>query len=479
MNQVGAIITQGIGDWTIVQQVGGSADLTLEGYWVLPADQPNASAQVWARVVNEADSGDVLRWAPCEMLPDRQWRTTLRSIPTGGLYRVETSLQLNNDHRLEWARRGDMIRHVGVGDLWVFAGQSNAAGYGKGPIHDPPEWGIHMLRLNGEWDIASHPISESTDTRYIANREKYNPGHSPYLSFAKTLKRELGYPIGLIPAALAGSALRLWLPEEDGTLYRNMREIVRAAGNRIRGILWYQGESDAFYHSQYCDQDPEGDPDYLTRFAGLVSHWRRDFGDPALPVLTVQLNRYVGVRLPSERDHIAWGRVRDMQRQAAIDIPHVHVVPSHDGLMADEIHNGVATNVTIGQRLAAAALMRVYGKSVAGCAPNLIAAAYSERDGEHAITLHFEHVFGYFAVFGPHEPLFHAEDESGNLAVDSWSIADGSQIRLILNRKPSGTIKVHGCYEVNPPLIVPVDSVTYMPFLAFYGFPVNVEEAIG
>jgi sialate O-acetylesterase len=39
--------------------------------------------------------------------------------PGRGLYRVETCLQINGNEVTEWAIRGDMIHHVGVGDLWV------------------------------------------------------------------------------------------------------------------------------------------------------------------------------------------------------------------------------------------------------------------------------------------------------------------------------------------------------------------------
>lgn len=59
---------------------------------------------------------------------------------------------------------GDMIHHLGIGDLFVITGQSNSAGYGKDPIFDPPELGIHLLKNNGRWDMASHPFNDSTAT---------------------------------------------------------------------------------------------------------------------------------------------------------------------------------------------------------------------------------------------------------------------------------------------------------------------------
>lgn len=43
----------------------------------------------------------------------------------------------------------DTIHHIGVGDLYVIAGQSNAAGYGKDSIYNPSEIEVHLLRNRG------------------------------------------------------------------------------------------------------------------------------------------------------------------------------------------------------------------------------------------------------------------------------------------------------------------------------------------
>ena len=108
-------------------------------------------------------------------------------------------------------------------------------------------------------------MNESTNTLHEENRENANPGHSPYLSFARQLKRELGYPIGLLQASLGGSPLSAWNPEEDGVLYRNMMNIINSQG--IEGILWYQGCSDA--QEELCDT-------YLNRFKSMFLHIRKD-----------------------------------------------------------------------------------------------------------------------------------------------------------------------------------------------------------
>ena len=100
--------------------------------------------------------------------------------------------------------RGDMIHNIGVGDVFVVAGQSNAAGRAKNPVEDAPELGVHLLRDSGVWDLATHPLGETTGSVHQGHFENHNPGHTPWLHFAKLLKRELGYPIGIVMSAYGG-----------------------------------------------------------------------------------------------------------------------------------------------------------------------------------------------------------------------------------------------------------------------------------
>ena len=53
--------------------------------------------------------------------------------------------------------------------------------------------------------MASHPLADNTGTRHPVNQETVQVGHSPWLSFARTLRRFVPHPIGLIPTALGGS----------------------------------------------------------------------------------------------------------------------------------------------------------------------------------------------------------------------------------------------------------------------------------
>lgn len=461
-NQIGVMIDQGPQSWAIIQQSKGAASIRLAGKWSVDAEVEQS--QVLARIVKENSAETVVHWTKADMQQDQSWSVTLERVPAGGLYRIETCLQVNGNPELEWAIRGDMIHHVGIGDLWVIAGQSNAAGYGKGPVNDSPELGIHLFRNNGQWDMATHPFNESTNTLHIENREAANPGHSPFLAFARILKHETGYPIGLVQTALGGSPLKAWNPHEDGTLYRNMLNIVSAAGGSVRGVVWYQGCSDC---------NPEESLTYAERFQAMVEQWRRDLEDAELPFATVQLNRHTA-HGATDIENRSWGIVREQQTIAARNTPYVTLVPAIDCPLSDEIHNSPAGNLLIGERMARAVLATVYGKEVHYRAPEIgDVRSVTDAEGNSILEISYDYVGGYLVSIGPNQPVFAVDDESGSAEVSDWSISGRNSIRIKLNRSLSGQAFLHGGYERNPAAYFPLDSLTYMPPLSFYKYPIR------
>lgn len=453
----GVVIEEGPQNWQILQQVGGVAKVTLRGRWFLSglSQQP----LVFVRVVEENTGQLVSGWERAELSGENEWSAELE-IPQGGLYRIESCMESAHDNGTE-TYRGDIIHHIGVGDLYVIAGQSNAVGFGREAMYDAPQVGVHVLRGSGRWDLASHPLADTTDISHPINRDRVNPGHSPYLVFGKLLKESAGIPIGLIPTALGGSPLSKW-DTEEGELYRNMVEIVKAAGGRIRGVLWYQGCSDAYegFHETY-----------LERFERFVRNCRRDFGDPNLPVLTVQLNRDLSC---VNRDE-GWGTVREAQRQAALRDKHVYVVPSTDGTTSDIIHNSTASNMAIGQRLANLAKKYIYNIKCICDAPDIETI---QQLAEDKLELRFKHVYGKLTFLGD-VPSFVVEDDLGEAKLKRCKI-DENIVYLTAERELKGRIFVSYQARQNPDTLCVFDSLSMLPALSFYrvegGTWVNVSQ---
>lgn len=455
-DEIGVIVEEGLSDWQIVQQDEGIGVVRLQGRWIA-----QVKGEVEVRVAMEDTGISVVDWAKAETREDGHWQAVL-NVPTGGLYRLETRLRTAENLAGEWSPRGDMRHFWGVGDVWVIAGQSNSAGYGRGPYEDAAELGVHLFRNNEQWALASHPMNDSTATRHAVNREAANPGHSPYLQFGRLLKRELGYPIGLVQTALGGSPLVRWNPKEQGDsdLFDNMVRCVGLAGGRARGILWYQGESDAGTDEQATS--------YEQRFADAVGAWREALADNALPVLTVQLNRVYG-RSEPEADKY-WTQVREAQRQVARKIQHIAVVPTFDLPLSDLIHTSPAGNMLLGDRLARAALGMVYANGASCRAPDIERA---QRLTDDRIALHFAHVHSRVDCIDEAANCFKVEDEGGEVPIAEVRRPMNATIELVLTRALQGSAQVHGGWGTDPDT-VPMDMERFVPILGFYG--VKVEE---
>lgn len=447
----GAIIENGPQNWQIIQQKNGVADISLSGYWVF--QEENGMETVYIKVVDENDGRVVVPYVKCEMLADRKWHVTIKNVPAGGLYRIESCLNRGNVG-LEGSEVGDMIKHVGVGDLYVIAGQSNAVGYGRDYVYDSAEIGVHYFKSDGTWDLASHPLGDATNTIHPINRPRVNAAHSPYLLFGKILKNNVGYPIGLIPTALGSTALSQWNPGESGELYDNMMNIIQMVGGNVTAILWYQGCDDTTEHKWET---------YSERFENMVRHARCDLKADTLPFFTVQLNKSIVKR---EVDICGWGHMREIQRMAARQIPYVYVVPSMDVNVCDRIHNNASGNMVIGARLANQALKYIYGKNTLCDAPEIMSAV---KQSEFEIELSFSNVYGtlYFRRNLESEIPFTVEMEGReNHVIDC--IAEGNTIILTTeNPVLEGSLVSCGAL-IYTSSNLPYDGTSFLPILAFY-----------
>ena len=457
----GVLIEKGISDWQIVQQHGGQADLYFGGHFCVPqaglnVGEPHAVPRI--RVMNEQDNSPVIPWRDCEYQYTEgrhagEWKAMLR-VPAGGLYRIETGLftTWNRPDNPFKQFRGDIRLHVGVGDLFVIAGQSNAAGCARDQAYDPVDLQVHLFRNRQRWDLACHPMNESTEADPEApNTEMGNSGASPYLSFGRHYSRYAGYPVGLISTARGGSPIANWDPAQNGNLYREMLARIRACGGDIAGILWYQGctDTDTIEQAQR----------YQECFYRFVKKTRQEI-DREVPFFTFQLNRYAQGLLDE-----AWGIVREVQRRAAQELDRVWVLPTIQCATSDDIHNSALSNVYLGEILAKQCAGVLLGKAEFA-APDLAEAVLESK---HTVRLRFRNTSAGFVVYGEKTlPCgFTVEDEVGKIDIQHLRGEKGCLL-LDLERQPVGEMKVSFCYEADPCRWQPKDEVTYLPPLAFY-----------
>lgn len=156
-------------------------------------------------------------------------------------------------------------------------------------------------------------------------------------------------------------------PCSPSILFENM--IRPLAGLSLRGVIFYQGESNT------------GIPtDYEGLMKNLIADWRNLFENPRLPFLQVLL---AGYHEPSPFDPSSeWARIRFAQLRAA-----------EENLCATALDLGESANIhparkrEVGERLAAAALVQAYGRSGDGCGPEF---SHCRRNG-NVLEVTFRH----------------------------------------------------------------------------------------
>lgn len=458
----GVILETAPQDWQILQQVQGYAEVTLAGR--IEAEEEvlaHADLMVAVRVVEENNNRRVI--PPVMVKPEgNRWSAVLR-IPAGGLYRLESCLRFHG----VWEKRGDTRFHIGVGDVYVIAGQSNAVGTSKDAATDELSMDVHVMRLNGRWDIAAHPLHDSTETIFppIENKGP-RTGCGPWIRFAKTLTQHLGYPIGLLPCALGGTELALWNRKEDGRLFWNMLDMVRASGGGIKGILWYQGCQDTSSEALSST--------YFERFREVCADFERSFYED-IPVLSVQLNKMISVAGPdAERVRRCFCQVREAQRRAMHEIKNVFMVPSIDLMLCDGIHNTVSASLVIGERVAYTALKHVYGKASICDAPDLSRAVL---ESEKTVALYFDHVYDsiYTDVLATEKLMFSLRDELGQLFPAGHECPGGNCLRLTFVRSVVGKATI-SCDRYTDTGLMPYDIFSYLPVIPFGGVPVEEKD---
>jgi sialate O-acetylesterase len=138
----------------------------------------------------------------------------------------------------------------------------------------------------------------------------------------------------------------------------------------LRGVLWYQGESNATHPAEYH-----------ALFAAMITAWRAHFGQGDLPFYFVQLASYRYLKNASGTE---WALVREGQTQT-LALPQTAMAVTIDLGEHDNIHP--RNKQEVGRRLALLAETRLYGIPGDDSGP-MFASATSEGG---ALRVHFTH----------------------------------------------------------------------------------------
>lgn len=143
----------------------------------------------------------------------------------------------------------------------------------------------------------------------------------------------------------------------------------------VRGVIWYQGESNALKAALYRDELP-----------ALILSWRSGWKNPDLPFLVVQLPNH-GL-IPKEPGESAWAELRDAQFEAYRTVSHVGLIVTIDVGDPSNVHP--ARKEEVGTRAALWALGTTYQQPIQYSGP-IFESALTQAS---SIIVHFTHADG-------------------------------------------------------------------------------------
>lgn len=295
------------------------------------------------------------------------------------------------------SNKGEVAKYekVGVGDVWVAAGQSNMTDMGAvtddfSPEDDDPiNENMHIIYAEDcTWQQMSHPAGEG---RFF----KTGVRTSPVTSFAREISEKENVPIGVVQTSVGGTNIWQWIDgirndANSGYLFNALKSCFdKMPSKNIKGILWYQGCNDAINENYAYD---------YKNLQQKVFDTMRDFFNENTPIITTQLNDANQDSNSSQGYYDAWSYVKDIQRQNESLYDNVYVVGTGELELGDTIHNNAASNVKLGAKWAKVAEAVVYGDESVSYENAQIDTA--KVTGDNEITLTFKNTDGLKVATG-------------------------------------------------------------------------------
>ncbi len=213
-----------------------------------------------------------------------------------------------------------------------------------------------------------------------------------------------GVPQGVIPCGVGGSSLLQWRPKEENNFYAAGKRRFHECGGNIKGVFWYQGESQA---------EEEGCTSFVSDMQNLVGAMRKDFHNPNLPFVQVQIHKYHAKSVDGDGH---WTQIRELQRTLSDHIDNLATVYSNDCELDDLIHLSSESQVKIGMRAAEAMSVLVGGEVIVSPQFDGFEIVQDEYVPFHInVKVHFKNVvgnlkssgvpFGFVMMKNPNEPM--------------------------------------------------------------------------
>ncbi|MEP1487470.1 MAG: sialate O-acetylesterase [Algibacter sp.] len=175
------------------------------------------------------------------------------------------------------------IENVGIGDIYIVAGQSNASGRGftlNTASH--PTFSATLFGNDDVWKVLADKSDDNVNQIDAVSSDAIANG-SAWPLVATTLMADQDVPIAFVPTAKGGSSILQWQPSTNhsdaSTLYGSMSRRITAVGGKVKGVLFFIGETDAQNNTTLAD--------FTSGLNSFVDEVSSDF--PGLQVMVGQI----------------------------------------------------------------------------------------------------------------------------------------------------------------------------------------------
>ncbi|SOE22910.1 sialate O-acetylesterase [Spirosomataceae bacterium TFI 002] len=382
------------------------------------------------------------------------WKITLRPIPVGGPYIMD----------IEGDNSKFYFEDVLVGEVWICSGQSNMAwslkntNSGELAVLTAKNPNIRLITVPRVG--IDQPQNDFEGSWEECNSETAKNFSAIGYFFGQNLEAALDVPIGLINNAWGGSAAEAWVNKEAITRDGKYKELLTRwsdiektydykselkkwdengkKGNRpndllkgnhrpaniyngvlhptigygIKGVIWYQGESNAGRAYQYRDLFPL-----------MIQNWRDEWQQGNFPFYYVQLADFKEEKAePGDSD---WAELREAQTMTKSKLSNVEEAVIIDLGEGRDIHP--RNKKTVADRLSRIALARDYQKDIIYAGP----AYQSMKIEGDKIILTFNNVGQGLYAFDQKEPIgFAISGEDKNFKWADAKIISSNQIEV-------------------------------------------------
>lgn len=235
-------------------------------------------------------------------------------------------------------------------DVYLLTGQSNMSGRGLvEELTAPERTADPAIQVYGNDEAirpALDPLDDAAGQIDAVSSDAGLAAVGPGLFFARATRALRSRPILLVPCAKGGSSMAQWKPGGGrDTLYGSCLARARAVGGKPKGILWYQGETDAGV--------ADSAETWRTSFETLVASFRTDLRGSRLPIVIVQLADPPSPAISAPKTYPGWAAIQAVQ---AGPLPACVAMVSAKGLpkKPDDLHLTTAAQRDLGLRLAQA-----------------------------------------------------------------------------------------------------------------------------